>query len=190
MNNIGHHTGSEGNIGFMETGFKVRLERAAELLRNNEIEQALALLNHLKDEYIASASIFDYLGDVFLQRGDVKEGIKYKTLHEVVCGTFKILQQTASEPKLQEPEITKDLENIEETAPPPLPVTYSMGQECMRQGHYDKALEIFNQLSEKNENDPTLRLAIDRARKKKNEKQMASVLQGWLTNLHKIKAQD
>ncbi len=83
------------------------------------------------------------------------------------------------------------MSKVEDEAPDAevsLPVTATMGQECVRQGHYDRAIEIFNKLAQKNPNDLSLKEGMERARKKKNEKELLSVLQHWLKNLDTIKS--
>ena len=43
----------------------------------------------------AAAKLFDLLGDALLRRGNIEEGLRYKTLHEVLKGTFKIATDEA-----------------------------------------------------------------------------------------------
>jgi cytochrome c-type biogenesis protein CcmH/NrfG len=62
-----------------------------------------------------------------------------------------------------------------------------MAHEFMRQGHYDRALSIFNTLMEKRPADQELRAAMEKARRKSREKTVLAVLQGWLENIQRMR---
>jgi tetratricopeptide (TPR) repeat protein len=70
------------------------------------------------------------------------------------------------------------------------PVTAAMGMEFLRQGHFGRAVEIFDMLVERNPDDRVLRDARERARRKMKEKKVLDTLQGWLGNAKLMKAQD
>ena len=70
--------------------FEQVLRKAQALLSEADLEGALELLTHLEKKYVNAARLFDLLGDVLLRRGSIEEGIRYKTLHEILKGTFKI----------------------------------------------------------------------------------------------------
>ncbi len=70
------------------------------------------------------------------------------------------------------------------------PVTAAMGMEFLRQGHFGRAVEIFDMLVERNPDDKVLREARERARRKMKEKKVLDTLQGWLGNAKFKKAQE
>ena len=69
-----------------------------------------------------------------------------------------------------------------------IPVTAAMGQEFMRQGHFDRALEIFNLLVKRNPEDQSLIQTREKARKKSREKKLLGVLRKWLENIEQMKS--
>jgi hypothetical protein len=186
------------------------LQRAVELLRSNATSEALEILRTLEREYIRCSRLFNLLGEALISSGKIEEGIRYKTLHEILRGTFQTLDdvsrltakgpaegreekpeypEIASHELSSEPEVPQT-ETVNEAPAPEvsLPLTATMGHECVRQGHYDRAIDIFHKLAQKNPNDLSLKEGIDRARKKKNENELLSVLQHWLKNLDTIKS--
>jgi hypothetical protein len=94
---------------------------------------------------------------------------------------------TAAQPvprvRMQRPEPDLDMSLLE----PVFPVTAEMAHEFMRQGHYDRALSIFNTLMEKRPADQELRAAMEKARRKSREKTVLAVLQGWLENIQRMR---
>ena len=68
------------------------------------------------------------------------------------------------------------------------PVTSAMGHEFMRQGHYDRAVEIFDVLIQKHPEDSALKQARETARKRGMETKMVGVLSGWLGRVDKMKS--
>lgn len=198
--------------------FEQVLRKAQALVSEADLEGALELLSHLEKKYVNAAKLFDLLGDVLLRRGSIEEGIRYKTLHEILKGTFKIaaghaVSYGASE--LHEPHGGRPASTVPDRSPvafkPPtpekeaagismaeeepgsgeadfIPVTAAMGQEFMRQGHFDRALEIFNLLMKKNPEDESLLQAREKARKKSREKKLLGVLRKWLENIEQMKS--
>jgi pentatricopeptide repeat protein len=189
--------------------FERAVDQARDLCRQKDYDTALELLRTLEERYTGSVTLFDLIGDILLARGDVEEGIRYKTLYEVLRGTFRILdtESRRSAPiAAQSVPIPRDTPQPREAVGIPtmkpcvpevereagdavaLPVTISMGNECMRQGHFDRAYDIFSKLIESGCVDNTVREAREKARKKKNEKDVLGVLNNWLENLNKLKS--
>lgn len=187
------------------TDFGKALERAGGMLESGDIEGAMELLEGLEHQYVRGVRLFDMIGDLLLRQGKVEPGIRYKTLHEILRGTFQIAAQerkahdTGSQreevewvpkpepprPRVRkaEPETDLDTAGLE----PVFPVTAEMAHEFMRQGHFDRALAIFNTLIEKKPQDESLKSARNRARKKTSEKVVLTVLQGWLENIQRMR---
>jgi lipopolysaccharide biosynthesis regulator YciM len=69
-----------------------------------------------------------------------------------------------------------------------VPITASMAQEFMRQGHYERAASIFAELSNKNPNDESLSRQRELALQKMKEKRLLQVFRRWLTNIEQIKS--
>jgi hypothetical protein len=93
--------------------------------------------------------------------------------------------RAAREPDPLESQMIRD--DIKESL---YPVTAAMGMEFLRQGHFGRAVEIFDMLVERNPEDRVLRDARERARRKMKEKKVLDTLQGWLGNAKLMKAQD
>jgi hypothetical protein len=191
------------------TDFGKALERAGAMLESGDVNGALELLENLEQQYIRGVRLFDVIGDLLLRQGKVEPGIRYKTLHEILRGTFQIAAQekkareagvdrkevewapTSESPRQgprprgrkAEPEVEPDASGLE----PVFPVTAEMAHEFMRQGHFDRALAIFNTLIEKRPGDESLISARSRARKKSSEKVVLNLLQGWLENIQKMR---
>lgn len=68
------------------------------------------------------------------------------------------------------------------------PVTAAMGEEFVRQAHFDRAVGIYEQLLKRNPEDEGLKKSLEGARRKMREKKMLGVLQTWLSNIEKIKS--
>jgi tetratricopeptide (TPR) repeat protein len=203
--------------------FEAALSQARSHFVNGDIDLALDLLVNLERKYVRASKLFDLLGDVLLKRGDVKEGIRYKTLHEILKGTFKIARQEAKalsavtpmlfDPKRMQPtagggETTttkrsdpaasfRDIQSRFEEADVDFPdsdelfpVTAAMGHEFMRQGHYDRALDIFELLLERDPDDESLKQARDHAGEKHRKVRLLKILQGWLQNIETMKTPD
>ncbi|MCA1961668.1 MAG: tetratricopeptide repeat protein [Desulfomonile sp.] len=68
------------------------------------------------------------------------------------------------------------------------PVTTAMGEEFVRQGHFDRAVAIYEQLLKRHPEDEGLKTSLNNARRKMREKKMLGVLQTWLSNIEKMKS--
>lgn len=190
-----------------ELDFETGLKRARLLHENGDHEGAILLLEELEEKYVHGAEVFDILGDALLAKGDVAAGIRYKTVHQVLKGTFRIIEdrsprqesilavgveaaQTAEEEADREvnPAVTPaEVEEVDESV---VPITRSMAQQLMSQGHYDRAAGILDRLVLQNPNDDSLRNTRDVARRKQREKRLLEVFQRWLGNIEKMKASE
>lgn len=177
-----------------KTDFDVLLGKAERLLNNSELDAALEQLLALQERYVAATRLFDLIGEAYMRGLDFKQGIRYKTLHEVLSGTLSA--QKLSRPRAgARPRQVGEGESEEEPSgyvaapgsPPATHVTTSMGQELLRQGHYEKALEIFDVLLEQKPEDECLAEAREGARKKLRERRLMRVLERWLNNIEHIK---
>jgi len=209
--------------------FQQAVGRARTLLQSGDVERSLALLIELEKKYVRAVELFDLMGEVLLRLGDYEAGIRYKTLHEILRGTFRISgeERKAYEEALTggfEPEVfaAPDAVPAEEPSHPPVaeqpelrkiepepgtvdseestemdspgseglfPVTAAMGHEFMRQGHFDRATEIFDLLLARKPENDAIRASRERAHKKSVEKQVVGVLRGWLGNIDKIRSE-
>jgi len=68
------------------------------------------------------------------------------------------------------------------------PVTTAMGEEFVRQGHFDRAASIYEQLLKRHPEDEGLKSSLNDARRKMREKKMLGVLQSWLSNIENMKS--
>lgn len=68
------------------------------------------------------------------------------------------------------------------------PVTTAMGEEFARQGHFDRAAAIYEQLLKRHPEDDGLQASLNDARRKTRERKMLGVLQTWLSNIEKMKS--
>jgi tetratricopeptide (TPR) repeat protein len=191
------------------------LKRAETLLQSGDFEQAIELLTLAEKKYVRAAKLFDLLGDALLRCGKIEEGIRYKTLHEVLRGTFKIATDedvclsgrrtkiadseyaagTSGEAAganfcASDEEALAACEMLERRAKAPdfIPVTAAMGDELMRQGHFDRATEIFALLAAKHPEDQSLHEAKERARRKGRQTLVLDILQRWLGNIEQMKS--
>lgn len=194
------------------------LKKAETLLQTSNLEEALELLTGVEKKYVRAAKLFDLLGDVLLRCGNIEEGVRYKTLHEVLRGTFKIATDEATcasgasgrrlrmtdsdygaglstQPAEQQicasdAEALAACEMLEKRAKAAdfIPVTSAMGHELMRQGHFDRASEIFNLLAAKHPEDQSLQELKEQARKKGRQTLVLDILQRWLGNIEQMKS--
>lgn len=195
--------------------FDRALSRAETLTQNGDLEGALELLSHLEKKYMRAARLFDLLGDVLLRRGQVEAGVRYKTLNEILKGTFRIALEEGGtrgplpfsapaaiqtsprahaiiEPPSQAiatPPVPPETSPQPEEAAEYVPMTVAMAKEFMRQGHFDKALSIYNVLITKNPEDESLIVDRERARKKSREKKLVGMLQRWLENIERLRGE-
>jgi hypothetical protein len=184
------------------SAFDAAIDKARALCAEGDLEEALNTLNIIEVQYIRAARLFDILGDVLIKQDNLAEGIRCKTLYEVLKGTFNILTQESQRHGGDSNELTSEaapgagadgidfdsLDEPEEQSPTRLPVTLSMGNLCVRQGHFDKAMEIFTKLANANPDDGAIRNALQLASKKRREKQLLGVLKNWLRGIKTLKS--
>lgn len=193
------------------------LTKAEVLLKNAALQEALDLLTVVEKKYVRAAKLFDLLGDVLLRCGNIEEGLRYKTLHEVLKGTFKIAtdeaycgpgraSRTADSdynlgPDARPPERRRVCAPADEGTLSPcgiseknfrigdfMPVTAAMGHELVRQGQFDRAVEIFTILATEHPEDQSLQEAREQARKKGRQTVILDVLQRWLGKIERMKS--
>lgn len=186
--------------------FETGMRQARAHLEKGEVDSALEVLSALEKNYVGASAIFEILGDAFLAKGDVGEGIRYKTLHQILKGTFRIVREESARGRLAQqgptsipPEVSRpaarrflqqgtvrsDEERAEEEV---VPVTLSMAQELMRQGHYDRASRIFDRLLLQSPEEQSVKEARDVARRKRRDKHLLNIFQRWLTNIEHIRS--
>lgn len=179
------------------TDFEQGLSSAKDLIEKGDLDEALKELLSLEVRYVSGAILFDLLGEALLARGNIKEGVRYKTLYEVLRGTFKIVTEetTRERPDLSgiRPSLFRDPgvpDGHDLDINDFVPVTPAMGHEFVRQGHYARAVSVFQKLIERNPDDQSLREAKDLATKKETDKKLLGVFQRWLTNIEQMKADE
>jgi tetratricopeptide (TPR) repeat protein len=188
--------------------FDQALRNVQGLLKEGKLEPALDLLLELEKKYIQAVRLFDLLADVLLRSGHIKPGIRYKTLHEILRGTYKIAKEevrvdaTIGSGVPFRPGTYPTGEGALEFVPAAsgeiaesgarqslYPLTAAMGLEFMRQGHFRRAFEIFDELVRRNPDDEALREARERALKKDRSKQVMELLQRWVVRIEQMKAE-
>ncbi len=180
------------------TDFDALLGRAQTLLNSSDFDGALEQLLILQDKYIAATKLFDMIGEAYMRGLDFRQGVRYKTLYEVLTSTLSaqklakapfVACETTPMPRTSESDVAEQAFNEPQAAasPPMTHCTAAMGQELLRQGHFDKALQIFERLLEKNPQDETLLEGKETARKKSREKRLLGVLERWLHNIELMK---
>jgi tetratricopeptide (TPR) repeat protein len=196
-------TGSFAHTFF--AGFEGGLKLLRMRIDQGDIEGALEALLELEKKYVRGAVLYDLLGDVLLARGDIRQGVRYKTLYQILKGTFTIVAKEAAQDAItprREPGAELDASELQvpRMGPPTpgepdavgigdfVPITASMAQEFMRQGHYERAASIFAELSNKNPNDESLSRQRELALQKMKEKRLLQVFRRWLTNIEQIKS--
>ncbi len=163
------------------TDFEALLGRAQRLLNSSDFEGALEQLLILQEKYVAATRLFDMIGDAYMRGLDFRQGVRYKTLYEVLTSTLGAQRlvkprlregDSAQMPQTTEPEPAEQAvrEQAEAVSPPPTHCTAAMGQELLRQGHFDKAMQIFERLLEKNPQDESLLEGKETARRKSRER--------------------
>lgn len=192
--------------------FEDGLRLARLLAAKGDLTSCLDTLAQLEERYVKAAQIFDLYGEVLIRQGNLPEGIRYKTVHSVLDGIFKSVGTASTlfpesgggvKPVVSHTAVESterfwdhvspgegDQQNPEEDLFPEMvvPVTAVMGNEFMRQGHFDRALDIFDQLVKNRPKDMSLRELRARAAKKSREKRVLVILRGWLHNIEKIKS--
>lgn len=191
------------------------LARAKSLLQGEELEACLDLLAVLEKKYVRAVNIFQLLSELHLKLGNLEEGTRYRALYDTLRGTFKIAGETrkaflgdaaclpesesplgvealpewpAARPEFRSfaPEVQPEVLTPESGGL--FPVTTSMGEEFVRQGHFDRAAAIYEQLLKRHPEDEALKTCLADARRKMREKKMLGVLQTWLSNIESMKS--
>ena len=177
--------------------FERGLSLAKVLIERGDLDKALKLLLGLEVRYVGAAAVFDLLGETLLARGNIKEGIRYKTLYGVLRGTFRIVTEEGGRDgldyggfrsplygesgMLREPAL--DIDDL-------IPVTPAMGHEFVRQGHYHQAVKVFDKLIARNPEDESLKQAKEEAAKKDSNQKLLGVFQRWLKNIEQMKSEE
>lgn len=177
--------------------FSAGLKSAETLMKLKDWEGAIDLLSNLQAEYVKSVRVFDLMGDVLLKQGNTKEGVRFKTLHEVLRGTFKIVEEETSYADVS----TADKDSVDsvkvsqvvidrptDEASDYFPLTESVAKECMRQGHFDKGVAVLTKLLRERPGDKALETALEEAREKQRGKQLLKIFQQWLKNIEEMKS--
>ena len=176
--------------------FEALLVQAQSLLRDSKLDDALEQLLLLQEKYVAATRLFDMIADVYVKRGELEHGIRYKTLFKVLTGTLgaqSLSKPCGTVPSVPEPTRIEEGKDEEEAEPPEKPefppiCTSEMAHEFLRQGHYEKALAQFNRLLEENPEKDALLTGRDTALKKLRERRLLGVLERWLDNIEHMKS--
>jgi hypothetical protein len=174
--------------------FEDSVVKADTLLQKGETESALLLLLNLEKKYVRAVRLFDLLRAAYIRLGKLEDGTRCKSLHGELMDVFERSAAdggTAEETREGE-EDTEEMAGAEIDTPSTaglFPVTAAMGHEFMRQGHFDRALEIFDALLVTNPDDEALRQSRDEANKKSRETNMLEFLKGWLGAIEKIRSE-
>ncbi len=198
------------------TDFEDAVVKAWKLLKKNDLEDSLVLLTGLEKRYVRAVKLFDLLGDVHIRRGNLEEGVRYKSLYEILRGTFKI---AGEERKAESSDLPGALEALraseldvgpeagtayyatraEEQPGEPsqsvradaglFPVTQSMAEEFVKQGHYERAAEIYDMLVDRNPENERLKQARANALKKSQETRVLGILKGWLGSIEQMRSE-
>ena len=188
--------------------FEPELRRAGELLRQNDLNGAFALLSRLEASYLRGAEVFLLLGEVLHRLGQTSRAARYRTLHDILRANFGIIDdgearaetreilefQHATDTSISFPEeplgTQAGLREENETALEPfVPLTAAMAEELIRQGHHKRALEIYDRLLARNPEDAALLEAKNLAKRKAHEKRVLGVFEVWLKNIQRMKGE-
>jgi len=195
------------------TEFEEGMRKARLLLESDDLDGCLKILGCLEEKYVHAVKIFDLFGDAFLHRGNVPDGIRYKTLHSVLAAIFETIivetpeaKQTYAENNVPSSGKTESLSDEEcfdslsyssedfpsleeEFAHQGLvPITAAMGHEFMKQGHFDLARDIFDKLLKKYPGDESLKENRSHANRMNREKRLLGFLHSWLRNIKRMKS--
>lgn len=181
------------------TDFDALLGRAQMLLNSSDIEGALEQLLILQEKYVAATRLFDMIGEAYMRGLDFRQGVRYKTLYEVLTSTLSAqklarprpvepLPVSATSPGETEPPERAATEEPEAAPPLMTHCTAAMAHELLRQGHFDKALQMFERLLEKNPQEASLLEGKETARRKSRERRLMGVLERWLHNIEHMKS--
>jgi tetratricopeptide (TPR) repeat protein len=173
--------------------FEDAVAKAETLLEKGGTESALLLMLNLEKKYVKAARLFDLLRTAYLRLGREEDGTRSESIYRALMDLFERsgTYGGTEETHLQEEEDAEGMDTGEIDSPPAaslFPVTAAMGHEFMRQGHFDRALEIFEALLVSNPEDEALQQSRDEAHKKSRETKMLEFLKGWLGAIEKIRS--
>jgi hypothetical protein len=188
--------------------FERQIEAAYALASSGQVEASEEILLQLAGEYVRAARIFLLLASLKTNLGNVVQGEKYRTLYDVLKGIFESVLGSTAEP-LPERHLVSETglgsfeavrqgtsciaeRNTRDSTNLPgildvAPVTVAMGRQFLKQGHFRKALNIFNKLLEQKPEDSDLLNLQDQAAIKVKETHVVNVLHHWLQNIGRIK---
>lgn len=175
--------------------FEDAIQKADTLLEKGENESALLLLLNLEKKYVKAARLFDLLKTAFSRIGCAEDGARSKSMYDGLVDLFErsgSCRETVEEAALHEEQQPEGIDTGDIDGPPAaslFPVTAAMGREFMRQGHFDRALEIFEALLAGNPEDEDLQRSRDEAHKKSRETRLLEFLKGWLGAIEKIRSE-
>ncbi len=195
--------------------FFSEITRAKMLLEQGNIDSCLDVLAALGADYRRGAQFVDLLADAFLEKGDVHDSIRYKTLFEILTKVLDSVDshlaslsasRTHGGASASGDSSMRQLRSLTiPTAPEDegmhqdhgsgfvssdvLPVTLAMGKQFLAQGHFDLAIEVFERLQQRDPTDHDLNDLLNRAKAGKKRKTALFVLRKWLKNVENLRAQ-
>lgn len=171
--------------------FHEGIQQARAFLEDHDITRCLTSLSVLEKRYVEAAQVFDLIGQAFLVAGKVHEGTRYKTLHAVLTGIFRSVLETEHSTGrfslTEKLDLRDDSEAIDQSDGL-LPVTFAMGLEFMRQGHYGHALQVFEQLLKKEPENSDLRDIRNMAEIKYKKNKLRDILERMVRNVERMKS--
>lgn len=191
------------------------LIRAQALLDRGDSRGCLDVLRILEDEYKKATHVLDLLGDVFIQDGDLQRGTRYKTLFSVLQKVLDIiddgeiqeqqresqsagtapaqltsLSASASRQRLNEEGVVAlGIHEADSADTDFVPVTPAIGKQLMIQGHFERALNVFERLLTENPQDQDIQDLRNKAAKMKRQKRLLEAMHGWLRNIERMRTQ-
>ena len=191
------------------------LIRAQALLDEGDSQGCLDVLRVLEKEYKKATHVFDLLGDVFIQDGDLQRGTRYKTLFSVLQkvlnavddgetqengresksaraapGQLTSLPTSFSQQRLEREKVaTREIHEVDSATTDFVPVTPAIGKQLMIQGHFSLALSVFERLLTENPLDQDIQQLRDEAAKMKKQERSLEIMRGWLRNIEKMRSQ-
>jgi hypothetical protein len=180
--------------------FEEALSNVEAALQAGEVDRALDMLSALQVRYARASRLFDLMGEALLKKGRVEAARRCKTLYEALRSVLGpgwgeagpvgfVYAPKPSVSSLEDETEAAAVPAVGETPElgPSLPVTEAMADELLRQGHTKHALRILDALlAETQDNDALLHKA-DAARKRIRQGKKAALLEGWLSNLSRLK---
>ncbi len=161
----------------------------------------------LEKRFLAGSRLFDLLGEVLVRQGKIEDGIRYRALYQELKRTLdaalegdqayqprsgtlrdRDLAPAQESPGRLNAETRGEPYHLGTVEPAFTPVTAAMGQELMKQGHFDRALAIFSVLVERSPGDEKLREVRDQARRRSRDQHTLRTLGHWLEKIDRMKA--